>query len=138
MCAPDGLTLRVLVVDDCVDTTGTLSMLLKLWGHDACVAHDGAAGLEAAQAFRPHVVLLDIALREKFDGYEVARQLRAMPVLKQTSLICLTGYATLADVRRSQEAGFDHHVAKPADPDELERLLAAKKAALSTEYLCQS
>ena len=139
MGAPDdGLTLRVLVIDDCTDTTTSLSMLLKLWGHDVRVAHDGAAGLEAARAYWPHVILLDIALREKFDGYEVARQLRDMPVLGQTSLICLTGYATLADVHRSQEAGFDHHVAKPADPDELERLLAAKKAALCAEYLCQS
>src|SRR5688572_1211444 len=100
--------LRVLVVDDCPDTTASFSYLLKDWGHDVQVARDGPAALENARTFRPHVVLLDIALRSKWDGYDVARQLRALPGLERLTLICLSGYATAGDRRRSQQAGFDH------------------------------
>ena len=130
MSAVAGLMLRVLVVDDCRDTTTSLSILLNLWGHDVRLSHDGIGALELARTYQPHIVLLDIAL-PKMDGYDVARRLRVMPGLELTRLICHSGYAALADRRRSQEAGFDFHIAKPADPEELRRLLAAQKAALS-------
>ncbi len=121
--------LRVLVVDDCPDTTASLSWLLESWGHDVRVAHEGHAALEEARAYRPHVVLLDIGL-PGMNGYDVAGRLRALPGLEQVSLICLSGYAAQEDRRRSQEAGFDRHFAKPADPEGLQRLLAAEKPSL--------
>jgi two-component system CheB/CheR fusion protein len=120
--------LRVLVVDDCRDTTDSQAVLLKLWGHDARVAHDGPAALELARAYRPHVVLLDVALGTGMDGYAVARRLRALPHLEAALLVCMTGFGTTSDRRRYREAGFDHHLTKPADPEDLQRILAARKA----------
>src|SRR5262249_30533650 len=123
--------LRVLVVDDCRDTTDSLALLLKLWGHDVRVARDGPAAVGEARAYLPHVVLLDIALGTGMDGYDVARRLRALPNPEEMLLICMTGYGMVADRHRSREAGFDHHLTKPAEPDELQRLRAAWKASFS-------
>jgi CheY-like chemotaxis protein len=127
--------LRVLVVDDCPDTTDSLALLLRLWGHDARVAHDGPAALEAARASPPDVVLLDVGLGTGMDGYDVARRLRALPNLEEALLICTTGYGMEADRRRSREAGFDHHLTKPANPEKLQQILAAWKAALWSDLL---
>jgi signal transduction histidine kinase/CheY-like chemotaxis protein len=119
----EGRALRVLVVDDNVDAAQSLAVLLNLWGHEVCTAHDGAAALEAAQAWQPEVVLLDIGL-PGMDGYEVARRLRAAQGPARPLLVALTGYAQEEDRRRSREAGFDRHLVKPADPETLEVLLA--------------
>jgi signal transduction histidine kinase/ActR/RegA family two-component response regulator len=118
-----GRALRVLVVDDDVDAAQSLAMLLNLWGHEVYATHDGAAALEAAQAWQPAVVLLDIGL-PGMDGYEVARRLRAARGPARPLLVALTGYGQEEDRRRSQEAGFDRHLVKPADPETLEMLLA--------------
>src|SRR5262245_58717126 len=104
--------LRVLVVDDCQDTRHTISLLLQLWGHDVRDARDGPAALTAAHAFRPHVVLLDIALPH-LDGYRVARQLRQALGLGAALLIAVTGYGSDQDCARARESGFDHHLLKP-------------------------
>ena len=112
--------MRVLVVDDNLDSAEMLQTLLKTMGHDAGMAHDGHSALEAVDEQRPEVVLLDIGLPD-MDGYEVARQIRE----RQGSgprLIALTGWDK--DDVRSREAGFDHHLMKPADFDALERVLA--------------
>jgi signal transduction histidine kinase/DNA-binding response OmpR family regulator len=114
---------RVLVVDDNVDGAESLAMVLRLCGHDVCCAHDGPAGLEMAEAFRPDVLLLDIGL-PKMDGYEVARELRRRPELADVFLVALTGYGSDDDRRRTEEAGFDVHLVKPVDLDALPRLLA--------------
>lgn len=116
--------LRVLVTDDNVDSADSLAMLLRLEGHEVRTAHDGPQALEAARAFRPHVVFLDIALPKGMDGHEVARRLRREPGLEKMVLVAMTGYGQPEDRARAETAGMDHHVTKPADPAAIHRLLA--------------
>ncbi|MEX2431546.1 MAG: ATP-binding protein, partial [Dehalococcoidia bacterium] len=116
--------LRVLMVDDNVDMARLFGRLLQRLGHEVRTAFTGREALEAAVAFRPDVVLLDIGLPD-MDGYEVAEQMRQEPVLQNVVLVAMTGYGLEADRRRSQEAGFEHHLVKPADMDVLRRILAA-------------
>jgi PAS domain S-box-containing protein len=123
---PPGPRRRVLVVDDNADVTDTMALLLKVDGHDVRTAPDGPTALAAAQAFRPEVVILDIGL-PGMDGYEVARRLRQQGDLQKAMLVALTGYGQEEDRRRSQEAGFDAHLVKPADPAALQGLLALWK-----------
>ncbi|MFL6237425.1 MAG: ATP-binding protein [Thermoanaerobaculia bacterium] len=115
--------LRVLVVDDSEDTTELLGTLLEMAGHSIQVAHTGPSALEAAAAFRPDAIILDIGL-PGLDGYQVAQRLREDPALKSVTLIAATGYGQEEDLRRSREVGFDQHLVKPIDPGELQRLLA--------------
>jgi PAS domain S-box-containing protein len=114
---------RVLVIDDNQDSTTSMAMLLKLVGHEVCVAADGNTGLREAERFLPQVVLLDIGLPD-INGYEVARRLRQHPSLQSATLIAMTGYGQPEDRQRSSEAGFHHHLVKPVDWETLERLLA--------------
>jgi CheY-like chemotaxis protein len=113
---------RILLVDDNADAAESLGKLLELTGHEVRIAHDGPAALEAARTFRPEVALLDIGL-PGMDGYEVARRLREQPATQRTLLVALTGWGQAEDRRRSREAGFDHHLTKPADPEALQELL---------------
>jgi CheY-like chemotaxis protein len=115
--------LRVLVVDDCHDTTETMAMLFRLWGHDVRVAHDGPSALAQARGEPPDMVFLDIGL-PGMDGYEVARRLRRQPGGGRVFLVALTGYGQEEDRRRAREAGFDAYLVKPVDPDALRELLA--------------
>ena len=101
-----------------------MGMLLKACKHDVRTAHDGPAALAAALEFRPHVMLLDIGL-PRMDGYEVAGRLRQQAELTNVVLVALTGYGQEEDQRRSKEAGFDHHLVKPADFSEVRKILAA-------------
>jgi PAS domain S-box-containing protein len=114
---------RVLVVDDNVDAADSLAAWLELAGHDVRVAYSGPAALEIAGAYMPTIVLLDIGL-PGMDGHEVARLLRQAPELENVWLIALTGYGRKEDMQLSQEAGFDHHLVKPANPQKLKALLA--------------
>jgi PAS domain S-box-containing protein len=116
--------LRVLLVEDNVDACSMLASLLKHNGYGVQVEHTGPAGLRAALAWRPDVVLLDIGLPE-IDGYEVARRLHHDPAMKNTRLVALTGYGAASDLQLAREAGFDAHMLKPVDFGELEKLLAA-------------
>jgi two-component system CheB/CheR fusion protein len=113
----------VLVVEDNVDTAAAMSQLLSQEGCETKVAYDGPAALEAADAFGPKVVLLDIGL-PGLDGYEVARRLRADSRHDGLRLIAISGYGQAKDQQRSKEAGFDHHVVKPVDFQSLVALLA--------------
>jgi CheY-like chemotaxis protein len=115
--------LWVLVVDDNVDAAETLAMLLGVTGHAVTLAHDGPGAVQAAIDGRPDVVLLDIGL-PGLDGYEVAQRIRQQAALKGVVLVALTGYGQDTDRQRSREAGFDHHLVKPADFNEINRLLA--------------
>jgi PAS domain S-box-containing protein len=126
---PTGPSLRVLVVDDNVDAAQSLAVLLNSGGHDVRTAHDGPATLEAALDYRPNVVLLDIGL-PGMNGFEVAIRLRQQPALGNVVLVAMTGYGQEADRQRSQEAGFDHHLVKPADFGKVQEILAtvSKKA----------
>jgi CheY-like chemotaxis protein len=114
---------RVLVVDDLVDGADSLVMLLRLRGHEALAVYKASAVLEAAEVFRPEVVLLDIGLAGKLSGYDLAPQLRRIPGLEGVLLVALTGFCRDEDKSRACEAGFDHHLSKPADPDALLALL---------------
>ncbi|QDU28071.1 Autoinducer 2 sensor kinase/phosphatase LuxQ [Anatilimnocola aggregata] len=118
-----GPSLRVLVVDDNVDTAQTLRMLLKTTGHDVFTAYDGPTALKAVLDFRPNVVLLDIGL-PGLDGFEVAKRLREDPSLNDVVLIAMTGYGQAEDLQRSKEAGFNHHLVKPADFEKVCKILA--------------
>jgi PAS domain S-box-containing protein len=113
---------RVLVVDDNRDGAESLSEVLGLIGHEVEVAFDGPSAIEKACARPPDVVLCDLGL-PGMSGYEVARRLRH---LRPTGLrlIAVSGYAQPEDVAASRKAGFDAHVAKPPDPEELLRLLS--------------
>jgi PAS domain S-box-containing protein len=114
---------RLLVVDDNQDAAMSLALLLKLQGHEVRVANDGQSALEIASTFRPSVIFLDIGM-PVMDGYEVARRLRQQPGLEKVVLVALTGWGQKDDRRRSREAGFDHHLVKPAEAKMLEALLA--------------
>jgi len=118
-----GPSLRVLVVDDNVDAATTLGMLVQASGHEIRIVHDGMAGLEAAIDYRPHVVLLDIGL-PGLNGLEVAKRLRLQTSLQNVVLVAMTGYGQESDRQRSQEAGFDHHLVKPADFGKVLQILA--------------
>jgi PAS domain S-box-containing protein len=115
---------RILVVDDNVDSATTLGTLLKYLGGDVQIAHDGPAALAAIENYRPNVVLLDIGM-PGMDGYEVAKRIRERQEFKDVTLIALTGWGQADDRRRSQEAGFDHHLVKPADIAALQSLLVS-------------
>jgi signal transduction histidine kinase len=127
---PTSPSLRVLVVDDNVDTAQTLAMLLESLGHDVRTAHTGPTALEAALDYPPNVVLLDIGL-PGLNGYEVAKRIRQQPVLDNIVLVAMTGYGRETDRQRSQEAGFDHHLVKPVNFGKVHQILAtvAEKAS---------
>ena len=113
---------RVLVVDDNADSAESLSLLLELMGHTVRTAHDGEEALAEAESFRPELVLMDIGM-PRMDGYEAARRLRQAPWAEGVVLVALTGWGQDEDKRRSEEAGFNHHLIKPVDPAALEALL---------------
>ncbi|MFT6082001.1 MAG: two-component system CheB/CheR fusion protein, partial [Planctomycetota bacterium] len=115
--------LRVLAVDDNVDTVTSLSMLLKVSGHSVRIAYDGLAAIKVALEFLPEVVLLDIGL-PGLNGFEVAKRLRAEPTLANVVLVALTGYGQEADRQEALKAGFDHHMVKPASFGSLAKILA--------------
>ena len=115
---------RILVIEDQPDSRETLQILLQVWGHHVEVAGDGQAGLEKALSWKPDVAVVDIGL-PLLDGHEVARRVRAA-FGDQILLIALTAYSQQEDRRRALEAGFDHFMSKPADLDELSRLLAVE------------
>ena len=115
---------RVLVVDDNRDAAATLAALLQLTGNQARVAYDGAEAIAAAAEYWPEVVLLDIGL-PKVDGYEVCRAMRAQPGGRERLIVALTGWGQDQDRRRSEQAGFNAHLVKPADYSSLARILAA-------------
>jgi two-component system CheB/CheR fusion protein len=114
---------HILLVEDNVDVADSLFFLLTTVGHKVRVVHEGAAALEAVRSSRPDVVLLDIGL-PGLSGYEIARHLRRDPETAQLRLIALSGYGGDGDRRRSQAAGFDHHLVKPVTLEELEALLS--------------
>jgi CheY-like chemotaxis protein len=113
---------RILIVDDNVDAAESLALLLRLEGHDVRVTYDGPAALAAVEAEPPDLVFLDIGM-PVMNGYEVARRLREQPGLESLVLVAMTGWGQDEDRRRSQEAGFDHHLIKPVEPEALHKLL---------------
>jgi CheY-like chemotaxis protein len=115
---------RVLVVDDNRDAAESLGLLLMLLGAEVRVVNDGPAALAEIPDFQPTVVLLDIGM-PGMDGYEVARRIRQRPEGRDLMLIALTGWGQEEDRRRTSQAGFDHHLLKPADMTALKSLLVS-------------
>jgi DNA-binding response OmpR family regulator len=113
---------RILVVDDNQDAANSLAMLLRMKGHDVRTAYDGLEAIDAALSHKPEIVLLDVGL-PRLNGFDVARRLRESEDLRTVILVALTGWGHDEDRRRSKEAGFDHHMVKPADPAALDRVL---------------
>jgi signal transduction histidine kinase len=119
---PPSTRRRILVADDNRDAAESLAMLLEMAGHEVRVAHYGKAALTLAQEFRPDTALLDIGMPD-MTGYEVAQSLRGQSWATGLRLIALTGWGQESDRRRALDAGFDHHVIKPIDPDKLAELI---------------
>ncbi|HVE48474.1 MAG TPA: PAS domain S-box protein [Casimicrobiaceae bacterium] len=117
---------RVLIVDDNVDAVQSVAILLQSCGHEVTTAHDGPAALAAAFEAQPDVVLLDLGL-PGLNGYEVAKRLREHAVLRDVMLVAMTGYGLPADRQRTEEAGFDHHLIKPAEFEQLQQIIASAK-----------
>ena len=115
---------RILIVDDNRDSADSLAMLLEITGNKTFVAHDGDEAIAAVEKHRPEVVLLDIGL-PKLSGHEVCRRVREQPWGKDIVVIALTGWGQEEDRRKSQEAGFDSHLVKPVNYDELLELLGS-------------
>jgi PAS domain S-box-containing protein len=114
---------RVLVVDDNRDSAESLAMLLQTFGHEVRTAFDGQEGVRTARTFRPDLVLMDIGL-PGLNGYDAARAIRSEPWGRRVRLVALTGWGSDEDRRRSHEAGFDHHLVKPVDFDDVLEVLA--------------
>ena len=118
---------RILIVDDNRDAAQSLGMVLKFLGADVQIAHDGHEALESVRAYEPGVVFLDIGM-PGMDGFEVARRIRANGASPRPAIIALTGWGQEGDRQRAREAGFDHHLVKPADVAAIQVLLAALDA----------
>jgi len=119
--------LRVLVVDDDRDTADSFATLLKMWGHYPLVAYRSVDALQLSRDQQPDVILLDIGL-PGIDGHEVARRVRRQPGMAGAFLIALTGYGQPGDHQFSRDAGFDLHLVKPVELEELRGLLAGARA----------
>jgi signal transduction histidine kinase len=119
--------LRVLVVDDSVDSAESMAIILEMSGHDVRRAHNGPDALKAACDYRPDVVLMDIGM-PGMSGHEVAQKMREAPATRDIVLIAMTGYGRQVDREQSQAAGFDHHLVKPLDFEKLNEVLAASAA----------
>ena len=114
--------MRVLVVDDYPDSAESMALLLRLRGYEVAAAQSGVGALQLAQAQRPDAVLLDVSM-PGMDGLEVVRRLRQMFPDQPPLLIAITAHGFEEDRQRCLDAGFDLQLVKPADPNEVERLL---------------
>lgn len=123
--APRPERLRILIADDNVEGGQLLRALLAQRGHEVAVAENGEDAVRLAKEFQPHVGMLDIGM-PGMNGYAVAEHLRRDPDHRGMFLIAVTGWSREEDKRRAIEAGFDAHVTKPADADELQALLAGR------------
>jgi two-component system, chemotaxis family, CheB/CheR fusion protein len=128
--APTRTVRTVVVVEDQDDARQMLSMLLESRGLDVSVAADGIDGAELIERVQPDLALVDLGL-PRLDGYSVARRVRAAN--PHVCLVALTGYGQDADVRAALDAGFDEHLTKPADPDQLDAVLTGRNAGLETK-----
>ncbi len=113
---------RVLVVDDNRDSAVSMAMMLQLLGHQVRTAHDGVEGVEAAEAFRPELILMDVGM-PRMNGYEATRRIREESWGKAVTIVALTGWGQDGDRVQSKTAGCDQHLVKPVSPEDVEKLL---------------
>jgi CheY-like chemotaxis protein len=118
---------RVLVADDNRDSAASMAMMLKLLGDEVLTAHDGIEAVEAAERFRPEVILMDVGM-PRLNGLDATRRIREQPWGKTMTIIALTGWGQDGDRARSREAGCDSHLVKPVSLPDLDKLLAALAA----------
>ncbi|HEX6158468.1 MAG TPA: ATP-binding protein, partial [Burkholderiales bacterium] len=118
----NGVAHRVLVVDDNVDAASMLAALVRQLGHDVVVVHDGPSALQAAEAYRPEVILLDLGM-PGMNGFEVARSLRERGITPAPRIVAITGWGKPEDERRTREAGFDMHLIKPVEESQIRQAL---------------
>jgi len=116
--------LSILVIEDNADTRDVLKLMLEVEGASVETAENGEQGLRAAERLRPDIVLCDIGLPD-IDGFEVARRIRARTDLAVSRLIALTGYGQAEDMRQAIKAGFDAHLTKPVNLEQLMALLVS-------------
>jgi CheY-like chemotaxis protein len=119
---------HVLIADDNADAAESLAMLLRLEGHEVTVVANGRQAVSAVSELQPEFALLDIGMPD-MDGYEVARQLRQIPLRASLTLIAVTGWGREGDKALATQAGFDYHFTKPIEPDELFELLRRNENA---------
>lgn len=112
----------ILVVDDEPHSASALAMLLQAHGHVLHVAHDGQEACERAEDLRPEIILLDLSLPD-LSGHDVCRHIRLQAWTPPPLIVALTGWGQPSDRQRTHEAGFDLHLVKPIDPEELLRML---------------
>jgi CheY-like chemotaxis protein len=113
---------RILVAEDNHDAAEMMRVMLEVKGHDVRIAHDGVEAVALAESFKPHIAFLDIGM-PRMDGYEAARRIRER-LQHRVTLVALTGWGQDDDRRRSHEAGFDHHLTKPPEPEQLDQLIS--------------
>jgi CheY-like chemotaxis protein len=123
-----GAALRILVVDDNRAVATSFERLLRLFGHEVCIAHDGFEALRIAPQLKPDVALVDLGL-PRMDGFELARLLRQEKDRTGLRLVAVTGWGHESFRIRAREAGFDDHLVKPVDPDALLALIAGFRPA---------
>ncbi len=130
--ATDDRGWRILVVDDNQDSARSMSRVLKLRGNEVRTAYDGLESLEAAEEFRPEVILMDVGM-PRLNGYEAVRRIRQQPWGRPIIIIALTGWGQAGDRVQSREAGCDGHLVKPVDIRDLEKLLTALTGSTKSE-----
>jgi CheY-like chemotaxis protein len=113
---------KILVADDDQDSAESLAMLLQMMGHEVRSALNGLEAVAVAAAFEPDLIVLDIGM-PGLDGYEVCRRIRQQPWAHTVVIAALTGWTRDEDRHRSQEAGFNHYLVKPVDPQALADLV---------------
>ena len=128
---------RILVVDDNQDSARSMARLLKLRGNEVRTAHDGIEAVEAAEEFRPEVILMDVGM-PRLNGYEATRRIREQPWGQSITIIALTGWGQEGDRVQSREAGCDGHLVKPVDIRDLEKLLTALTGSTNSEDRSES
>jgi CheY-like chemotaxis protein len=111
----------VLIAEDNLDAAEMMRVMLSFSGHDVKVATDGVQAVAIAETTKPDIAFIDIGM-PRMDGYEAARRIRRV-LGGRIVLVALTGWGQEQDKDRAREAGFDHHLTKPAEPEMLERLI---------------
>jgi CheY-like chemotaxis protein len=113
---------RILVVDDNRDAADSLALVLRVFGHELFVGHSGREALELGASERPDAIILDIGMPD-MTGYECARRIRREAWGRTIFLLAVTGWGQADDKENARAAGFDRHMTKPVDPDQVELLL---------------
>jgi CheY-like chemotaxis protein len=125
--------MNVLIVEDLRDTVDSMRFLLELWGCKSTVVYNGQRAIEAAATLNPDIVILDIGLPD-MSGWDVSHRLRQSPTTASALMVAVTGYGQPDDIKRSKEVGIDLHFLKPADPEDIKRVLISWEQSLTKRH----